>query len=440
MRIFSFILFGVFTVLFGVRASWAFWEYRVDIKQSYTHFFFDRDQHDVNAFLDTELLIDLLYNNEKNFKVFLQPRLQIDAFDSERLRYIPNQAYIDFYGKNFSWKTGLQRVAFGYAEFFHPTDVINRQDFGRHYFSPESLGELVSDFSYTVDQVGPLKEWKFQFLAMPFFQKTPLPHEGSRFYIEGEAGGIGYELGSQQETPDFLDGVGFAVTSSAKIKQAEVQVIYYHGPERHPGFQLDINNDGQLNLLPFYYGIDMLGLNFRLNVGSVLFKFEGAYKNTSGNGFRAHDLTALSQNAIPGSYFQLVSGLEYTITEVFKKGEVQLFFEYLGDVGQDSDAAFLQSFRPFQNDVMFGLFYRLGNSRDTTIKLGVVKDLSHSEFVVFGELTSKLYKQLSGGVKTMWVNKEATGTAFSYFDHNSHASVFLSYTFGKRFDTEAKPK
>lgn len=420
-----FVLFLSFT-----RPAWSFFEYQVSVKHTTTDFFIHRENHSINDQETLESSFEFVYDNEKNLKLLIKPWLKVDFLDASRNRYIPNETYFLYHHSHFEFSAGLQRVALGVSEVFSPTDVLNRYDLEDHFYSPSPLGELMVGAKYMVDQMGFLTDTTFQFVALPWFQETPLPENDTRFALAGTQSGISYSLIEPQEDPDFIKGFGVAFIFSTTINNFDLQLVYYHGPDRSPGYYLRVDDRGALRLGVFYYTIDMFGTNVEASVGDVIFHAETAYRLTTNNAFKAHDISPVRDNAIPNSYLQFVTGVEYTFVELFGPAHLRLMMEYTGEI---ADSSSYQSFRPFDHDIILGMQILFNNRLDSSLEWGVFKDLTQSEAVFYSEFSSKIYREIRCGVKGFFVNRASANQPFSMFDNNSYVTAFVLYDFGKRF-------
>lgn len=423
------LLFLLFVLI--PEAAFAFIEYKITPSFENRNFVLNRGNYNANDFETLETHFELTWDNEKNLKFFLHPRFKIDFLDSDRNRYLPLESYVKFYGKTYEFSAGLKKISWGVANSFSPTDIINRHDFEDYYYDPEKEGEVIVSFQKTIDQAGPFSQLTFFGALLPFFQEAPLPENDSRFSLAGNVGGIPYTLFDDQEQLGYPENLGGALEISSTIKNTDLSVHYYHGPDRDPGFFLMIDDQGALRLSPFYYLIDMVGLNIETAIGNWGFHLESALVITSVNDAQPHDIPFEDNNAVPSNHLQFVPGIDYTFHDFLGKGELKVTLEYLGE---DDHQTTLRDFRPFKNDLFAGLQYDFNNSRLTQIKMGVIKDLGNRELMGEFEFSSKLYKELKLEIEGVWVIRDSDAqTPLSVIENNSSVMTHLSYSFGKRF-------
>ncbi len=426
-------------LLFPLK-SFAYLDIKSTLSYTSRDYLLHRSSHSLN---DQETLtadFNLTYDNEKNFKLVLDPRIKTDFFDHDRDRFIPLESYFEIYSPHLEGTAGLELIRWGAANSYNPTDVINRKDFEDYYYNPERLGEVMTTFQGTIDQAGPLSELTFFAALLPFFQEAPLPGNDTRFALEGSSSGISFSLLDDAETQKYPQAIGGAVKISATMDNADLSLHYYHGPDRDPGFVFVIDSNGALRLRPFYYLVDMAGLNFSFPVHDFNFHLEAAAFFTTFNDPKPNDIPIGNNgnnNQVPDNYVTYVPGIDYTFHNV-GNGDFKLTAEYLGEPNQSTSLA---DFRPFKNDVFFGIQYDFDNTRFTEIKMGIIKDVSNKEWVAKGELSTKIYKELKLNFEGTVVQRDSSAQSpISIFENNSNLMLGLSYTLGGRYqDSELLP-
>jgi len=278
------------------------------------------------------------------------------------------------------------------------------------------------------NDLGPFTDVKLEVAIFPWLQETPLPDNDTRFALSGDYNGIPYQLDTVQNMPDsYFRSMGFGVFLSGMLSGFEWEFVYYHGPERMPGYFLTTNTSGALRLRPFYYTIDMIGSNFSLALGSFLFHVELATKITAGNNVVTHDIPGQTDDLVPNNYFQYVPGIDYTIENIFGQGILRMTLEYYGE---NNTALKLGEYRPFKKDIFFGFEYDFNNPMMTQIKMGFMKDLSNTEFVSIIDFDTKVYRELKFGLRAVFVNRDSDANApLTYFENNSFVSTRVSWGF-----------
>ncbi|MBX7148019.1 hypothetical protein K1X76_02950 [bacterium] len=404
-------------------------DYKADLAFQNQHYFFSRSEHPINDQLNFEAEFGFLYDNRDNFLVNIKPLFYFDALDVNRMRYIPNEAYLKYYTNNIELSAGFQMVPWGVSRSFNPTDVMNRKDLERNYYRPERLGDPMVGFRYTNPQLGFLSQFGVDVYVLPVFMETPLPKFDSRFSLDNQAMGAAFTAFEEQEIAGYGRQIGAGLKVSGSIKATDISLHYYHGPERQPSFYLLLDNNLNLRIQPFYYTIDMIGFNVASVLGKFTLHAEAAYKITASNPEKPHQLPLANvSDAIPNNYFQFVPGVDYTFDGVFKTGTLILSAEY---IGEDKHTNYFEEFRPLKNDIFLGTQFVLNDVRNTSFELGMMKDLSNEEMIVFFEAGTNVYKELRFTVGGSIINQDSDpDLPLSFFDNNTYVYSRLSYSFG----------
>jgi hypothetical protein len=410
----------------------AFAEYKIDYNATvafeHLSFLLNRPDYTINEQETLNLDFGFVYDNYKNFYINLHPRLRIDFRDYSRNRYLPNEAYLKFYNDYLEVNGGFQLRTWGVSNSFNPSDVLNRKDLEDNYYVPDKLGDVMVGFKAVIPNLGFMSDLTFEIIGFPYFQPTPLPENDTRFALQGNVGGVSFTRSDEQEYPELKNSFGGAASISATIKSSDISLHYYHGLEREAGFYLALDESANLRLTPFYYTIDMVGMNTETSIGKFIFHTESAFKITRANEPRFHELPLLSSSdVIPNDYFQFVVGLDFILNNVFG-GDLTLTLEYLGE---DDHEIILEEFRPFKNDVFFGLQYQLNNTRLTQFQVGVIKDLDSQEMITQFAASTKIVKELKLSIEGVIVNQsDNADLALSFIENNTYVLGSLSYTFG----------
>lgn len=394
------------------------------------NFVHNRGAHGLNdqETLEWQGLLDYQKNETE---VYLKPRLKVNFIDSSRNRYIPNEAFIKQGLGSVNVNAGLFLKPQGVSAFFQPTNVLNRRDFEDLFYNPEYLGELMVGASYQKNFFG------FELQILPWFQETPLPENDTRFALQNDFGFLTYSKSDNQaRLSSYLESVGLFAKASYEWGALDVQGLYYHGPERDPAYFLTTDSSGALRIKPFYYTVDVLGLNSTYTWKDFLFRMELAYKNTARSKFVSHNLAGQRSSVTPSSYFQMVPGLEYT-KMIFDQHQATLILEYYFE---DNEEIILQEYRPFKNDLFAGILYQFNDRFQNQLSVGVIKDLKNQEVLARASWSVQFYKNFLFELEGMVLRRDPnTQKPFSFFDNNSSIRAKLSYKAVKSFLDINKP-
>ncbi|MBX7148911.1 hypothetical protein K1X76_07465 [bacterium] len=403
-------------------------DYTATASFEHQSFLKNRNVHSHN---DTDTIaadIDLMYGNEKNIKIDLHPRIQVDVLDASRNRYDPQEAYFLYYTSHHQILAGEKIREWGVANSFNPSQVLNRKDYETDFYNPPLMGEVQVAYQYSLETQGVLKNISFEGMFFPLFLTTPLPNRDTRFGLRGQANGIDYSLFENQDSPNGANTLAGALAIKSNFSFGDASLLYYHGPHHDPAYLLMLDGTGGLRVRPFYYTADIIAFNAEVPYKGFRFYFESAYTHTDNDSDKAHAINFEGGNALPGNYFQFVPGADYTFYGVLGKSNVTLAAEYLGE---DSHESNLKNFRPFKNDVFLGVTWDFQNKLMSALKLGVIKDLSNAETAILFDAETKIYKDLKASLTALILTQgDITYSPISYFDNNSRVGAQLSYTFG----------
>lgn len=388
----------------------------------------NRAQHSKNDQETLDADFNFHFENDRDFKAVLHPRLRVDFIDSRRNRYLPNEAYLVYFTPRHEFTAGFQVRHWGVSHSLNPTDVLNRRDFEDNFYDPEKLGELMVSWKGTAERMGAFGETSFEAIALPFFRETPLPDRDTRFSLDGEAGIIPYTFLNREERLEYPKAMGVAAKFAARLSPVDVSLHYYHGPDRSPAYRLRVGGDGALRLVPFYYVTDTVGLNANAGLGNWNLHFEAAYKNTGANSPIRHEINFEGNDAVPQSRLEYVPGVDYTFNQPLKLPlNLTVVAEYLGETSEQN----LRNFRPFKNDLFVGVRCNFENAKETRFELGFIPDLANGELAVLADFSSKVYRELklnAGAVIVKTGDEEFS--PITYFGNNSYVRAGLSWSFG----------
>lgn len=405
-------------------------KYNLETRFEDLNYLLHRADYTLNDHETLDLNGSLVLDNQQSFKVTLEPRFRYDFLDNNRIRFIPNNAYFLIYSEHTEFYSGLRTMTWGVSNFYNPTDVLNRKDYESNFYNPEKLGEVMVGAKFMAETFGSIKNPTIELIALPYLQETPFPKNNTRFAFKGTQQFIQFSLEDYQDISDnYFDNIGFATKLSGTIGSTDSSLLFYQGPDHDPAFYLRLHSDGSFRLTPYYYTVQMLGLNTETSLGEIVFHLETAYKITSMNAPKHHDVLIANDNVIPTNYFQFIPGLEHMWSGIFKtKGDLNLALEYLSEAGA---AETFQETRPFKHDLFLGAKYSLNDKKITEFEMGVIKDILNQECVGLMRASTKLVKNVRLGTESILVVRDSADTSIlSFFENNSYFSAYLSYNWG----------
>ncbi len=427
---FFYYTFAVLILIFLPNSAQAQTRQQIQLEVSETSFLYDREQNDINDLVTLDVHYLLHYNNNKHFLLHVDPRLRLDFVDDNRNRYQPHEAYMGFYNDKWDFRFGLQKVTWGNGTLFNPTDVINRSDLEANYILREKLSDPIVSLIFNSANTNSTTQVGFEAYAMPLFMETPLPQDNSRFALSGEQNAIPYTMADSQDSPSYQKSVGAGVGLSLQNEVWDIRGYYYHGPEHDPGFALRVDNNGALQLKPFYYNINMLGLTTNITENRITLKTALSYKNTTSNDSYPHDIQPVDDDAIPGNSLEFLFGLDYELPPPDADTTVKLSLEYLGNT-QDQEA--YSSPILLQSDVLLAVTSNSNNKNGVRLMAGAVKDIGSKEWLGLADFSFLLFDQIRLGSQCFYTHT-TSDSALSLFDNTSYLKGYLSYTWGKQGD------
>ena len=396
------------------------WTVRGHVEVGSRHFLNDRGQglEDDNILLEAEL--DVTYDLNDFVRFRLRPRLSLDPLESERNRYEPYDAYVEYTTARWALLAGQLLESWAIVDTFNPADVLNRRDLERDLYDPDKLGELMVRFRYFFPEAGAIRQPTLSLYVLPLHRETPLPSDRDRFRFDATGDNRG-DLASDAVVPS-LD-IAYAARLSATVGSADVFLFYFGGPGRIPAF--DVSPPGEVT--PVYYRVDMVGGGVQWALGQWVLKLETAYTWTHTTG-----LPTRFASAVPDSYFQYVVGVDRTFTDILGKNEVTVTLEYAGE--DDTSMTDLSGLRPYKSDIFFGVRWQFNDPRRTEIQASVAADVVVDEQIYLVDFRTTLWRDLKLVLGGQFVNRARDRspdrfTTFNLFPNNSNVRVGLRYEF-----------
>jgi len=147
-----------------------------------------------------------------------------------------------------------------------------------------------------------------------------------------------------------------AIRYSHSIGDWDFGIYNFNGTDREPTLVLNVDENGQPALVPFYELINQTGLDLQTVKGNWLLKLEALYRTGQGDGF-----------------FAGVGGFEYAFVNIAQTGlDLGIVSEWALDERGDNATT------PFQNDVMLGLRLELNDAASSRLLTGFSQDLENA--------------------------------------------------------------
>ena len=274
------------------------------------------------------------------------PFARLDSADDSRTHLDVRELNLLLVRDKWEARVGVGKVFWGVTEFVHLVDVINQTDAVESLDGEVKLGQPMVQITVPAD-------WgTLEFFVLPFFRERTFPGRQGRLRpaLPVDASLATYEHAEGNRHVDF------AARYSHTLGNWDFGIYNFHGTNREPTLLIGLDGAGRLVLMPYYEQINQTGLDLQGVVGNWLLKLEALYRT----GQDPVDFTAT------------VLGLEYTITNIAQTGmDLGLVAEWAWDE-RGADATM-----PFQNDLMLGARFSLGDAAGTELLLGLAQDLDY---------------------------------------------------------------
>ncbi len=250
---------------------------------------------------------------------------------------------------------GLKKVYWGVAESNHLVDIINQTDAVESFDGEKKLGQPMVQYTYTTDKYG-----SFDFFYLPYHRKRNFSGKKGRlrFPIVIDEDDLSYESGAKEWRQDI------AFRWSHYFGAFDVGVSHFYGNGREPLFSFD--QFGNVNA--FYPLINQTGIDIQITQEAFLWKFETIYRTAKAQDFLA-----------------LVAGVEYTFSNIDGNGlDIGVLGEYLYD---ERDELALSA---LQNDVFIGSRVAFNDTKDTSILIGGIADLTNKSKIFSMEASRRI--------------------------------------------------
>ncbi|GAA3954699.1 hypothetical protein [Allohahella marinimesophila] len=323
--------------------------------------------------------------------------------DSYRSHADVRELYMIYEGNNWDVVAGANKVFWGVTESRHLVDVINQSDLVENIDGEDKLGQPMLNLNLQAD-------WgRIAFFILPYFRERTLPDDNDRFRlplsIDNEAL---YDSGDEEWHNDF------AVRYSHYIESLDFGISYFNGTNREPRYELLLEPPAAAGFPPAaslqarYVQMRQYGLDLQYTVDSWLLKLEAIYRSTAEDDFLAS-----------------VSGLEYTIYQIFgTDGDLGLLLEYLND-RRDERIDPVQG----DDDVFAGLRWAANDIDGTSILGGAVVDLAGGTTFLSIEAERRLRDDLKLEFAVRLITQADEDDSAFALRNDDYAELGLNYYF-----------
>ncbi|WP_371195050.1 hypothetical protein [Glaciecola sp. SC05] len=321
-----------------------------------------------------------------------------DQRDDERTHFDIREAIYAHYFDSWEIRAGIGKVFWGQTESLHLVDIINQTDFIESIDGEDKLGQPMLDVRYLLD-TGTITLY-----VMPYFRERTFPGQDGRLrgVLPIDVDNAVYESDNEDTNVDF------ALRWQQTLGNLELGVAYFDGTSRLPEVVVNIDEQGQVSLLPKYNLLQQGSIDALYVHGSWLLKLEAIHGSTLVEDFTAY-----------------VAGFEHTLVNFAQSGyDLGVLMEYQFDE-RDTDPLVFG-----QNDLMVGARLQLNDFSGSEFLFGFVQDLDESSsYSAFIEASTRLNQQWRLEVNAYFFSSDDPMDSNFAIRRDDHVSLQLEYFF-----------
>ncbi|GFE51887.1 hypothetical protein So717_36400 [Roseobacter cerasinus] len=323
-----------------------------------------------------------------SYDLRLYGRTNLDGLDGSYID--PTIAKLTWQRGNWQIDAGYDLVFWGVAEGRNVVNVINQRDQIRDQFFDQGLGQRMIAVRYFAPSV------TVEAFVLPGFEELD-------FGATGRTWGLGLPVDDSRSTFEASDGADhtdFALRLSGGVGNLEYGIFAFDGTLRQPEFQVDTATN---TLIPNYVQGEQIGAEAQYTTGPLLYKFEGVKVWPDSD----------------STYWSAILGVEYIIGDIIGiPSETSLFAEYYHDSRRDDPSV------AFENDIFLGTQFRLSNTFDTEIELGVIIDTDDGDFIGSFNVSSRISDNLRASFE--YIYADASDQSDGLFNSRDIDQLFVS--------------
>lgn len=332
--------------------------------------------------------LELYQRITDEFQFTLEAMYRLDSMDPERSHGDLRLAEFLYYTDLWEISVGVSRVFWGATEFVHLVDIINQTDQVEDLYGEDKLGQPMIHLTI------PRNFGVMEAFVMPFFRERNFPGVHGRFRtpLVVDDSKSAYESGAEQYHPDL------AIRYSTTLGDADLGLYYFNGTARNPVLLFANRPDSGPTLYPYYEQIGQSGLDLQLPVGKWLLKAEALYRTGQSRSYGASSF-----------------GFEYTLVGLGDSlMDLGLIGEYVYD---DRDDGWLPTI--YENDIMAGIRLSVNDMDDTTLLLGIIRDIRYGSGIISVEGSRRLTESMRLNLNSsFFINMDVRDPAYALAQDN----------------------
>jgi len=320
-----------------------------------------------------------------------------DEGDEERTHSDVREFLYQKVSDNWELKAGIGKVYWGVTESQHLVDIINQTDLVENIDQEEKLGQTLINLTL-------IQDWAtVDLFVLPTFRERTFPGVNGRLraILPVDTSQAQYESNDRDKHVDY------AVRFFSSFDEWVVGFNVFTGTSRDPRFNVGLNNNNELVLIPFYDLITQTGLDVQGTFDSWLWKMELIHREGQG-----------------AAYSASTAGFEYTFYGVFESDtDIGFIMEYLYDERGTNATT------PFDNDVLIGTRFALNDTQSTDLLIGFIADLDDHNPAYTLEASRRLTDHFKLNIEARIFNEKIVTNPSYAFRNDDYMQLELEYYF-----------
>ena len=356
----------------------------------------DSQQH--NHYLSASLKPEFYHEwDEGEQSLLFVPFYRLSQHDDKRTHFDIRELTWLKVANDWELRVGVRQEFWGVAEAKHLVDIINQSDVVENFNREVKLGQPMINLAL-INDWGTLD----LFLLTGFRDRTYPGREGRlRPFPEIDVGEERYEKHG------FEKNVAYAIRWSHAIGDWDIGLSNFYGTSRDPTILTEVDDTGNIQLIPYYEIINQTGIDVQLTDESWLWKLESIVRSGQGD-----------------TYFAGVFGFEYTFFNLF---ESALDLGFLTEYMYDSRGSHSQ--KPLQDDFLAAFRFGFNDVQSTEILAGIIIDRKNNSKFYNIEASRRIGDRWKVELEAQVFSSAPKKDPFYNFREDDHLRVELKYFF-----------
>ena len=325
------------------------------------------------------------------------PFLRISQYDHKRSHFDIRELTWLKAAETWELRVGIRKEFWGVTEAQHLVDIINQTDLVENNDTEDKLGQPMINLAL-------IQDWgTLDLYLLTGFRERTFPGAQGRLrsFPPVDTNRARFEKNG------IVRHLGYAVRWSHAVGDWDLGFSHFYGTSRDPVLIPEMDDGGNLRLVPFYPMINQTGLDVQVTKGSWLWKLESIVRDSKQE-----------------TFFAATGGLEYTFFDVYQSGlDLGIVLEYLYDSrGRSAPVV-------FQDDILAALRFGFNDTQSTEILAGVIFDRRSSAKFFNVEASRRLGDSWKLDLEVRLFNGSPGRDPAFVFRNDDHIRAELSYYF-----------